>query len=581
MDYPETENYGKSVQFREALENFQFGEWQKGLVQLNELMERYPFDLELRALNQEMQLRARIDNDEVKDNQRVTSRKFSYYAVRVGLAVIVLLGVIIGFNSYAGWVQEQWQKVQDRAKQESFVLELSAKFRNGQSLYQAGYYDDALVLFNQIKEADPQYEQLDFYIDESNKLAALDEAYNRALDLVKAENYQEAYDVFKSISDQRSNFRDVLIRINDLEKNFLIVDALDEANKAFQEQRWGDAINGYEYIRNLDPAFYSQDVDQFLYRSYVFAAEGALAQDIQTLDTLKTAEEYFGRALTLQPQNPEIRALRAMAREAYDIRLANSYLDNAEKVLTSQPDSLNALKIAETYFNQALKIRPNDDAVLQKRKLAQLYLEAIDNYQLGFWDNVIEIMSTVYQADPDYASGTSRQTLYEALVARSRTNFAIGDYTNALEDAQNAALIAQESPDSLLRLYESQLLVAEAHGLLSNFRDSVLIYQAAIELSDIGARALAENPALAEAIESASSLAARGDYKAAYIAYRDALRKSGEVYIAVTHKVEEGEYLTQLARKYNTTVQAILDANGLTNRNRIELGDELIIPTLP
>ena len=246
MDYPETENYGKSVQFREALENFQFGEWQKGLVQLNELMERYPFDLELRALNQEMQLRARIDNDEVKDNQRVTSRKFSYYAVRVGLAVIVLLGVIIGFNYYAGWVQEQWQKVQDRAKQESFVLELSAKFRNGQSLYQAGYYDDALVLFNQIKEADPQYEQLDFYIDESNKLAALDEAYNRALDLVKAEKYQESYDVFKSISDQRSNFRDVLIRINDLEKNFLIVDALDEANKAFQEQRWGDAINGYE-----------------------------------------------------------------------------------------------------------------------------------------------------------------------------------------------------------------------------------------------------------------------------------------------------------------------------------------------
>src|SRR3972149_4102660 len=161
MDYPETENYGKSVQFREALENFQFGEWQKGLVQLNELMERYPFDLELRALNQEMQLRARIDNDEVKDNQRVTSRKFSYYAVRVGLAVIVLLGVIIGFNSYAGWIQDQWLKVQDRAKQESFVLELSAKFRNGQSLYQAGYYDDALVLFNQIKEADPQYEQLD------------------------------------------------------------------------------------------------------------------------------------------------------------------------------------------------------------------------------------------------------------------------------------------------------------------------------------------------------------------------------------------------------------------------------------
>jgi hypothetical protein len=62
-----------------------------------------------------------------------------------------------------------------------------------------------------------------------------------------------------------------------------------------------------------------------------------------------------------------------------------------------------------------------------------------------------------------------------------RNNIVIGDYNDALEDAQNAALIATESPDSLLRLYESQLLVAEAQGLFSNFQEAVLIYQAAVE----------------------------------------------------------------------------------------------------
>ena len=472
MDYPQTENYIKSVQYREAMENFQFGEWQKGLVQLNELMERYPFDLELRSLNQEMQLRARIDSDEITENQQAAARKVVTLGVRIGLFVFALLVIVIGFRLYAGRVQEQWQQVQERIAKEAFVVDLSAKFRNGQSLYQAGLYPDALEVFQQVKEADPQYPQVDFYIQETNKLAALDQSYNQALDLVKAEKYQDAYDVFKGIAAERSNFRDVMIRIQDLEKNFLIVDALSEANIAFQEQRWFDAIKGYEYIRNLDPAYYTQEIEDYLYRSYVFAAEEALAQENQDLDTLKLAEDYFSRALAMRPQNAEIRARRSLAREAYNIRLANSYLDKAENTLVSQPDSLNALKIAETYFTEALKVRPNDEDVLLKRDLAQQYLNAIDNFQLGFWDNAIESMTIVYLADPDYASGTARQTLYEAYMARARNNLIIGEYDLGLEDAQSAAVIAQESPDSLLRLYESPFCLDIQRAGITDFSNA-------------------------------------------------------------------------------------------------------------
>ena len=581
MQNSQSENYLKSPQFREAMENFQFGEWQKGLVQLNELMERFPFDLELRSLNQEMQIRARIDSEEIKENQAVIVHRVSKWGLRIGLVIVGLAVIIFGFQFYAGWVGQQYQVLKEKVDEEAFKVELSANFRNGQSLYQAGYYKDSLALFQQIQEADPQYPQVAFYIQESEKLAALDAEYENALALVRDEQYQAAYEVFQSIASQRSNFRDVLIRINDLEKNFLIVGSLETANQAFQNQEWEKAIEGYEYIRTLDPGFYSQDIEEYLYRSYIFAAEEALSAETQTLETLQVAENYFSKALTLRPQNAEIRARRALAREAYDVRLANSYLDNAENILVSQPDSLSALKIAETYFNEALRVRPNDEDIKAKREMAQIYLKAVDNYALGFWDNVIDLMNVVYQQDPDYASGTARQTLYEAYVARARNNMVIGDYNDALDDSQNAALIAQGSPDSLLRLYESQLLVAEAQGLLSNFQEAVLIYQAAVELSDIGNRALAEKPSLAESISFAGNLYSKGDFKSAFIAYRDALRLSGEVYVTVTHKVEEGDYLTQLARQYNTTVQAILDANDLTNRNKIDLGTELIIPTLP
>jgi LysM repeat protein len=45
--------------------------------------------------------------------------------------------------------------------------------------------------------------------------------------------------------------------------------------------------------------------------------------------------------------------------------------------------------------------------------------------------------------------------------------------------------------------------------------------------------------------------------------------------------VKTGDYLTSLARQYNTTVSAILEANNLTNQDRLDPNTDLIIPILP
>lgn len=44
------------------------------------------------------------------------------------------------------------------------------------------------------------------------------------------------------------------------------------------------------------------------------------------------------------------------------------------------------------------------------------------------------------------------------------------------------------------------------------------------------------------------------------------------------HTVESGETVSSIAKKYGTTSKAVLDANGLTARSIISIGDELIIP---
>ena len=47
---------------------------------------------------------------------------------------------------------------------------------------------------------------------------------------------------------------------------------------------------------------------------------------------------------------------------------------------------------------------------------------------------------------------------------------------------------------------------------------------------------------------------------------------------SVVHTIQRGETLSQIAKKYGVTVQALVDANGLSNPNHIVVGQKLIIP---
>lgn len=46
----------------------------------------------------------------------------------------------------------------------------------------------------------------------------------------------------------------------------------------------------------------------------------------------------------------------------------------------------------------------------------------------------------------------------------------------------------------------------------------------------------------------------------------------------ITHMVQRGETLTSIARRYGVTVDAIAQANNITNPNRVNVGTTLLIP---
>lgn len=46
----------------------------------------------------------------------------------------------------------------------------------------------------------------------------------------------------------------------------------------------------------------------------------------------------------------------------------------------------------------------------------------------------------------------------------------------------------------------------------------------------------------------------------------------------ITHTVQAGDNLLEIAQEYGTTVQAIIEANGITNPDLIFIGQTLLIP---
>ncbi|MFQ5946629.1 MAG: LysM peptidoglycan-binding domain-containing protein, partial [Anaerolineae bacterium] len=228
----------------------------------------------------------------------------------------------------------------------------------------------------------------------------------------------------------------------------------------------------------------------------------------------------------------------------------------------------------------ALSLRPQDGEVKAERELAGLYLQAQVEFTNRRWTEVIAGLEFVNRQDPDYAQGTARQILYEAYVARGDGAMAGGAYQTALDDYQRAAVLADQDPEAVLRLYEAHIKVAEAHGAQQQFEAGVLQYRTAAEVGNLRSRGQ-QSPALAAALAEAERFAAAGNFSVAFEKYQQAVRVARWSRSTASHVVQPGDYLTMLASRYGSTVNAIVLANEIADPNLIFPGEELLIPVLP
>ena len=479
---------------------------------------------------------------------------------------------------YAGWMQQQVAATREKLQGQLTMVETSIRLRDAQNFMQAGDGEQALVIFQEVAASHPEIEGLDAWIQQAEKLVALNKKYEEAMRLINLNDQTGALALLQEIETEDAFYKDVPLRIEQIKGQFMLADILSEADSAFQAGNWGESASKYESVRAIDPQYKTEFIENRLFNSYINLASSALDEQSDSYDNLEVAETNFRKALALRPQDKKALAKREQVRDRFKESLSKTYVEAAQAAISEQADSLLKLQTAEDYFRKALALRPDDPQILLQQEMAMRFIQAQDDFENERWDEAISDLEFINNADPNYALGTSRQTLFEAYMARGKANMAGGSYETALEDFQKAAILAEKNPDATIPNYSAKINIAEATGMLGDYESAVLVYRDAVDTLDLSQLSLDENSKVRRDLEIAEHYADIRYYRTAYRYFKDAGPEILDALYTTIHVVESGEYLTQLANRYQTTTEAILKVNNLGNPKQVKIGQELIIP---
>lgn len=502
--------------------------------------------------------------------------------MRLTLLVVVIAVAVIAITTYSGWIQGQIAHAQSSFSQNIQQAQLTVDLRNARQLLFAGKSNEALTAFDAIKAKQPDFPGLAESIAQAEALKEVEDEYTQAMNLLQAGDSAQALTILQDISTKIPNYRDVSLQIKSLQSQTEMTSVMQQGDLAYSEGRYEDAIANYESLRIMNPSYETGTVDEKLFQSYMKAAQDLLLIPVPTLDNLKKVDNYFTQALAIKPLDREALAARTQVRTHIENAIINDYVNSAQSTLASAPDSLDGQQSAENLLSKALAVRPDDPNVLLQFQLARTYIQAISDFNSSKWDSVIDELEYVVEQQAGYANGTALQTLYDTYIARGSAYIASGEYSLALDDFQRSAILAQQLNDLAPLSFESQVMIGEAQGLLNHYQQAVQIYQDALNTIGLRERIIGLQSTLSDSLTYADYLANSGSYQNAFYAYRSLIRNRIKAYDQSTVvTVKSGDYLSQLAHRYNTTVAAILSANNMNNQPRLTPNTQLIIPTLP
>lgn len=581
MNTPKSVAYQKNPDYLAASTHFQKGEWEAGLAALEAVISQYPTHRELPLLRDEILLKQQLDADEVIDVQVERRKRSIKVGARLGLFVLAIVFVFLGVQTFSSWILNQWNNIQSGILTDFQNVELAMQYRDAQSYLLANQPQAAQEIYLAILETEPNFPGLETLSANITSMLAYQSRYDQAVQSRADGDSLNALEQFQEIHNENPNFLDVAIQIQEIKGDLYLLEILEQAEAAYEDQDWELAASQYESIRAIAPDYQTNLVDQRLVRSYMNMATNILESEEESPEALQEAESYFRKVMVLNPRDEALLAEQNRIKDQFKNRLFEVYLQAARDAVVGQEDSLKALEIARSYYNSALLLKPNDPTATLEQKMAEAYLQAQIDFGAGLVNPAIQNLEFIYSSYPAYANGTAIQTLYECYMTRGSAYSATGELEPALVDYQKAAEVASQIETSVLKLYFAKVKIAETEGVLNNYAVAVNNYQEAVAMVDLEPILDEQDRELSYLLGEAQRYAEIEWYRTAYRLFRrvlpatDLILDKGEIVV-----IKEGDYLSSLANTYGTTVQEIVKANALPNAANIQMGQEIIIPTL-
>jgi tetratricopeptide (TPR) repeat protein len=405
---------------------------------LERLADLYPDEQAVHDLLLRTQLRTTFGNDyniPVERNQPAPVLRGAVLLMLVLTACLVV--VAAGTATYNRFFSEIYAQDERAVYIQSIWDDVNRRVDKGDIF---GAREGLMVLLAETPE-DPAVQEMLAQLDQWQAWADL---YADALLHKERGDWQTAFDLARQIPPESPNYALAQQLVQEMQKQADLETAWQEVQSQLPAEDWQGAISNLTWIRSQDPNFRRTDVEEQLY----LANERLAGQLIDTAggnaESLRAAIIYLDQALTLKPTRRELIDEKQLAqgfvagsdalgqgdwvevvanwepvfekRSDYQggilgQRLVDAYPRAARQLIAEARGSERMLDQALGYLDKALVSQPEDEELLEQRRLIVDYMDGLAAFRLEDWDLAIAYWGPILAAYPDYQDGALEDKL--------------------------------------------------------------------------------------------------------------------------------------------------------------------------
>ena len=553
---------------------YQNGDFPECLKILDILEERYLDHPALQKLKDDLQFKMMVRsmgdrNNKSEKKEKVKSSFSLIFFVIIVIAILVTV-FLFSFRHFNNQIVER-QQLQEAAQLEALTTQAN-------QLLMVGKPQPASEIVASIREIDPNYELLPTLTSEVDLLLRMEAKYQEAIGLIDAGSSADALVLLYEIQEENPGLWDVSQRITAIETENQLATLLENGNTAYQNEDWDTVISSYEGALVLSPQLSDPLITEQLLQGYLKKIISMLQTDNAAIEDIEEAEQYYRRAVALIPQSREYANERENLQEASSNLLQLKFVQTAKDMLADSEQTITSVKKAVTYFSKAANIDPTNSALQRDKNNAEYYQVAFQDFLGMDWAAAITNLSKIVETDSNFADGYTLILLYEAYSALGGQYYSAGFYSDALNNYEQAELIAWDNTANTIKLFQVQVNIGDTYGKLGDYENAVSYYLYALNSINVPTRT--DLSTISSLMAQASYWNSVGDFDSAYTALQEALPGIDSVYTNSEIEIGDGDCLAFFADNNQSTIDAILEANNLPQNMVINYGRQLIVPSI-